>query len=121
MSCNGCSNAIKRILRKINGVTIFDINNEKTLVTVFHNKDIVTEQLILNTLKKWGTASGKNVEIFQEKQNLNTPSQITSRQFSMESPSNSPPNSPSNFSSPYKKQRFSEGRLNKITLKVHKL
>ena len=158
MSCDGCSNAIGRILKRINGVTKFNINKKKTSVEVFYNKDIVTEQEILSELKRWGAAAGKNVEIFKENQNFNTPFQIlrpylnqTNSAFNSpsnsppNSPSNSPPNSPSNFSfnrlnfnspsnfsfnrlnfnsppnSPNKKQKFSEGRLNKITLKVHKL
>jgi copper chaperone len=62
MTCGGCENAVKRVLKKIRGVTKIDTNVETKLVTVDHT-NTVTSQQILDALKKWADASGKSVEL----------------------------------------------------------
>ena len=62
MTCGGCANAVKRILKKMDGVTEIDADVEKKLVTVDH-ADAVTPQQMLEALKKWADAAGKSVEL----------------------------------------------------------
>eukprot|EP00943_MAST-04B_sp_MAST-4B-sp1_P002991 g2991.t1 len=62
MTCGGCANAVKRILKKMDGVTEIDTDVEKKLVTVDHT-DAVTPQQMLEALKRWADASGKSVEL----------------------------------------------------------
>ena len=61
MTCGGCANACKRILGKIDGVTEVNADVESKVVTVTHNG--VDDNLMLEKLKKWGTAAGKTVAL----------------------------------------------------------
>ena len=65
MTCGGCANAVKRILKKMDGVTEVDANVEQKLVTVDHT-DAVSPQQMLDALKKWADASGKSVELKED-------------------------------------------------------
>ena len=65
MTCGGCANAVKRILKKMDGVTEIDANVETKLVIVDHT-DAVTSQQMLEALKKWSDASGKSVELNED-------------------------------------------------------
>ena len=65
MTCGGCANAVKRILKKMDGVTEIDANVETKLVIVDHT-DAVTSQQMLDALKKWSDASGKSVELNED-------------------------------------------------------
>ena len=65
MTCRGCANAVKRILKKMDGVTEIDANVETKLVIVDHT-DAVTSQQMLDALKKWSDASGKSVELNED-------------------------------------------------------
>ena len=61
MTCEGCANACKRILGKIDGVTEVTADVEAKIVEVTHNG--VDNNLMLEKLKKWGTAAGKTVAL----------------------------------------------------------
>ena len=65
MTCGGCANAVKRILKKMDGFTEIDANVETKLVIVDHT-DAVTSQQMLDALKKWSDASGKSVELNED-------------------------------------------------------
>ena len=65
MTCGGCANAVKRILKKMDGVTEINANVETKLVIVDHT-DAVTSQQMLDALKKWSDASGKSVELNED-------------------------------------------------------
>lgn len=62
MTCDGCANAVKRILGKIEGVTNIDTNVEAKTVDVTHS-DSVSKELMLDKLQKWSAASGKSVAL----------------------------------------------------------
>ncbi|KAL7560698.1 hypothetical protein ACA910_021432 [Epithemia clementina (nom. ined.)] len=62
MTCEGCSNAVKRILKKIEGVQSVDADLEGKTVTVEADPSVSPESM-LEALKKWGSASGKHVEL----------------------------------------------------------
>eukprot|EP00581_Thalassiosira_minuscula_P006896 CAMPEP_0183704662 /NCGR_PEP_ID=MMETSP0737-20130205/1956_1 /TAXON_ID=385413 /ORGANISM="Thalassiosira miniscula, Strain CCMP1093" /LENGTH=73 /DNA_ID=CAMNT_0025931611 /DNA_START=69 /DNA_END=290 /DNA_ORIENTATION=- len=62
MTCDGCSNAVKRILGKVDGVTNIDANVEAKTVVVTH-ADSVSKDLMLEKLQKWSNASGKAVAL----------------------------------------------------------
>lgn len=62
MTCDGCSNAVKRILGKLDGVTNVDANVEAKTVVVTHS-DAVTKDVMLDKLMKWSKASGKYVAL----------------------------------------------------------
>lgn len=61
MTCDGCSNAISRILCKIDGIQSYqtDVSKQQVLVTGAQSLD---RSLIEEKLKKWAAASGKHVE-----------------------------------------------------------
>lgn len=61
MSCGGCSNAINRILKKIDGVTEVDANVDTKVVRVTCRDDVESETLT-EALNKWATAANKTVE-----------------------------------------------------------
>ena len=63
MTCSGCSNAVNRILKKIEGVEEVeaDVANQQVFVT-----GSADPQTMLVALKKWGEASGKSVELVGE-------------------------------------------------------
>lgn len=62
MTCDGCKNAITRIVTRIPGVVNLnaDVKEKKVLVTGTASKDE-----ILDKLNKWGEASGKPVKYVQ--------------------------------------------------------
>lgn len=63
MTCDGCKNAITRILTKVDGVTKIDadVPNKKLVVEGTASKDT-----ILASLQKWSTASKKEVRFVKE-------------------------------------------------------
>ena len=62
MTCEGCANAIKRILNKVDGVTdvVTDVSAKTVVVTADDSasKDEMNEKLM-----KWSKSSGKYVEL----------------------------------------------------------
>ena len=62
MTCNGCANAVNKILTKIEGVVKIDadVPNKKVIVT--HTEAAKSDDM-LKALKKWGEAAGKFVEL----------------------------------------------------------
>jgi len=62
MACGGCSGAVTRILKKIDGVADVAANLETQKVTV-HCEDEVEPQKLLEALNKWAAASNKTVEL----------------------------------------------------------
>lgn len=62
MTCGGCSGAVTRILKKIEGVQDIDANVETKEVKVTC-EDSVESQVMLDALKKWSEASKKSVEL----------------------------------------------------------
>ncbi|CEL98457.1 unnamed protein product [Vitrella brassicaformis CCMP3155] len=64
MVCEGCSGAITRILKKIEGVeeVTCDVPAQQVIV-----KGTADMQIMLDKLKKWGEASDKMVEYVGEK------------------------------------------------------
>eukprot|EP00536_Pseudo-nitzschia_multiseries_P012384 jgi/Psemu1/208494/e_gw1.471.2.1 len=62
MTCDGCANAVKRVLKKIEGVTeiVTDVDAKSVVVT---HDDSVQPQLMLEKLQKWSAASGKSVAL----------------------------------------------------------
>jgi copper chaperone len=61
MTCEGCSNAIKRVLGKLEGISAVETNVAEKLVVVRGSG--ACEPRVLEALKKWGTAANKSVEI----------------------------------------------------------
>ncbi|KAL7525994.1 hypothetical protein ACHAWF_001592 [Thalassiosira exigua] len=62
MTCEGCANAVKRILGKVDGVTEIQTNVEAKTVVVTHGEG-VSKELMLEKLTKWSQASGKSVAL----------------------------------------------------------
>ena len=62
MTCGGCSGAVTRILKKIEGVEDIDAIVETKEVKVTCD-DAVDNQVMLDALLKWGQASKKSVEL----------------------------------------------------------
>lgn len=62
MTCEGCANAVKRILGKVEGVTDIqtDVGTKKVVVT---HGESVTKEFMLEKLLKWSQASGKSVAL----------------------------------------------------------
>jgi len=62
MTCDGCANAVKRILIKVDGVSNVETNVEtkKVIVTADGN---ATPEAMLEKLQKWSKASGKSVAL----------------------------------------------------------
>ncbi len=60
MTCNGCVNAVKRILGKMEGVTDIKTDVDAKVVEVTGSAD---PQTMLQALKKWGDAAGKTVAL----------------------------------------------------------
>jgi len=58
----GCANAIKRIFKKMEGVsgTVTNVENKTVVVTA---DDSVTPQAMLAKLQKWSDSSGKSVAL----------------------------------------------------------
>eukprot|EP00985_Skeletonema_marinoi_P006308 scaffold2728_cov137-Skeletonema_marinoi.AAC.6 len=62
MTCEGCANAVKRILGKVDGVSDIQTNVEAKSVVVMHD-DSVSKDDLLAKLQKWSAASGKSVAL----------------------------------------------------------
>eukprot|EP00775_Hariotina_reticulata_P010572 gene10572-10731_t len=58
MACSGCSGAVERVLKKMEGVESYDISLEQQKVVVRGN---VTPQAVLETVSK----TGKKTELVQ--------------------------------------------------------
>ena len=58
----GCANAVKRLLGKIDGVESVECNVEAKTVVV-QASESVAPQLMLEKLEKWSKASGKSVAL----------------------------------------------------------
>jgi len=63
MTCDGCKNAISRILSKTPGVTSFDADVPSQRLVVRGN---VTPEVISERLSKWSNASGKELTFVKE-------------------------------------------------------
>ncbi|EAS31708.3 iron/copper transporter Atx1 [Coccidioides immitis RS] len=53
MSCGGCSGAVERVLKKLEGVKSFDVNLESQTATVVAESTLEYDT-VLNTIKKTG-------------------------------------------------------------------
>ncbi|PWY81775.1 heavy metal ion transporter [Aspergillus heteromorphus CBS 117.55] len=53
MSCGGCSGAVERVLKKLNGVKSFDVNLESQTALVVADETLPYET-VLATIKKTG-------------------------------------------------------------------
>lgn len=60
MTCEGCANAIKRVLGKKEGIATVDTDVAAKLVVV--RGAGARDPQVLEALLKWGTAAGKTVE-----------------------------------------------------------
>jgi len=62
MTCDGCANACKRILGKIDGVSEVktDVAAKSVIVTA---DEKVSSELMLGKLQTWSKASGKSVAL----------------------------------------------------------
>lgn len=60
MSCEGCSNAITRILNRIEGVYNVNCDLAAQIVKV-EAADTVEPQLLLTKLQTWADAAGKQI------------------------------------------------------------
>ncbi|KZF21526.1 hypothetical protein L228DRAFT_268998 [Xylona heveae TC161] len=66
MSCDGCSNAIKRVLGRLEGVKSFDIQREAQTADVVTEESVPFEkvlQTIKNTGKKVNSAKADGVDM----------------------------------------------------------
>lgn len=63
MTCEGCANAVKRVLGKQDGVTGVECDVAGKLVTV--SGPGAREPRVFEALQKWGTAANKSVEQVQ--------------------------------------------------------
>ena len=76
VTCDGCANAVKRILNRMNGVTNVDI--EEMYVRVDHT-DAVTKENIKEELVRWSDAAGQGevTSIVQEEEAVTDSVEIT--------------------------------------------
>eukprot|EP01083_Nonionella_stella_P156925 508729_1 len=63
MACGGCSGAVTRILKKMDGVLTIDANLETQKVTVETAEGGPAPEDMLIALKKWGDNANKKVEL----------------------------------------------------------
>jgi len=63
MTCNGCKNAVTKILNGTPGVTKIQADVEKKQIIV---SGTVTSDVLLEKLSKWGKASKKEVRFVQQ-------------------------------------------------------
>ncbi|KAI5288582.1 Cytosolic copper metallochaperone [Ascosphaera acerosa] len=54
MSCSGCSNAIERVLKRLEGVKSFDVNLENQSVSLITAGDSPSFETVLATIRKTG-------------------------------------------------------------------
>jgi copper chaperone CopZ len=62
MSCEGCSNAITRILKRVDGVYNVNCDLPGQLVTVEASESVQSDHL-LSKLQTWAEAAGKQVSL----------------------------------------------------------
>jgi copper chaperone CopZ len=65
MTCDGCSNAVRKLLSSETYLQSFDISVPDKLVKAISSEDGV-EQRVLDRLTKWATASKKELEFKQK-------------------------------------------------------
>lgn len=63
MTCSGCENSIKRLLIKKNKDLNIETNIDKQTLIV---EGEITEEEIINTLKKWCEASKKEIKVIDK-------------------------------------------------------
>lgn len=54
MHCAACSSAIERVTRKINGVSVSEVNLPMNRLTITYDESLVTPEMIMNKIKKAG-------------------------------------------------------------------
>ena len=64
MTCEGCANACKRILGKVEGVTEIVTDVEAKTCVVTHSEQVDPADMLAK-LQVWSKASGKSVELAQ--------------------------------------------------------
>ncbi|CAM9831539.1 unnamed protein product, partial [Phaeothamnion confervicola] len=64
MTCEGCGNACKRILGRLDGVSEVTVDVDTKMVVVTSD-GVTPPQTMLEALMKWSAASGKTVELVQ--------------------------------------------------------
>lgn len=62
MHCAACSSAIERVTRKINGVSISEVNLPMNRLTITYDETIVTPEMIMNKIKKAGFSAHPQTE-----------------------------------------------------------
>jgi copper chaperone len=62
MTCEGCANACKRILGKLDGVGMVEANVDEKRVTVYSDGTTPKEKM-LEALQTWSASSGKPVAL----------------------------------------------------------
>lgn len=62
MTCEGCSNAITRILKKVEGIKEVNCSIPEQEVTVYATEQVDPSQ-VLQKLTTWAEASGKQVSL----------------------------------------------------------
>ena len=60
MTCEGCSGAVTRLLKKMEGVSDVACNIEAKTAVVTHDASVTAQQMF-EKLQKWSAASGKSV------------------------------------------------------------
>jgi len=69
MSCGGCSGAVERVLKKLDGVEKYDVSLENQTAEVITKDDTLPYETVLTTIKKTGKkvksgeADGKDMPI----------------------------------------------------------
>jgi len=63
MTCSGCENSIKRLLIKKNKDLNIETNLDKQTLIV---EGEITEEEIINTLKKWCESSKKEIKVIDK-------------------------------------------------------
>ncbi len=66
--CEGCANAIKKALEKLNGVLKVEVNVESKIVTVEHSAEL-TKEKIVDELEKAGFSPTNEINT-DDKNNL---------------------------------------------------
>eukprot|EP00490_Sorites_sp_Unknown_P011012 CAMPEP_0114649462 /NCGR_PEP_ID=MMETSP0191-20121206/7062_1 /TAXON_ID=126664 /ORGANISM="Sorites sp." /LENGTH=77 /DNA_ID=CAMNT_0001863089 /DNA_START=70 /DNA_END=303 /DNA_ORIENTATION=+ len=61
MTCSGCSGAIERILKKVDGVSSISCDIDGKAVTVEYDDAKTKPQDMWDKMKKWADAAGKEL------------------------------------------------------------
>ncbi len=62
MHCAACSSAIERVTRKINGVSVSEVNLPMNRLTITYDETLVTPEMIMNKIKKAGFSAHPQAE-----------------------------------------------------------